>query len=145
MAAPRSKKWDRRFLALAEHVAQWSKDPSTKVGAVIVDTDNRVVSLGYNGFPRGVRDTPTRLKNRDIKYKIILHGDLNSILFSRGSVKGCTLYVWPFLTCTPCASTAIQVGIKRVVAPHSDNPRWKDDFRLALELYREARVKVTLL
>lgn len=140
-----NEKWDRRFLALAEHVAQWSKDPSTKVGAVVVDPENRVVSLGYNGFARGVRDTAERLNDRDRKYKIILHGDLNAILFSRGLSAGCTLYVWPFLTCAPCASVAIQAGIRRVVAPTSDNPRWIDDFRLALELYDEAGVLVTLL
>ncbi|MBI2669577.1 MAG: hypothetical protein HYX20_00290 [Candidatus Yanofskybacteria bacterium] len=62
-----TEKWDRRFLALAEFVAQWSKDPSTKTGAVIVDSNNRLVSVGYNGFPRGVNDSPERLENREIK------------------------------------------------------------------------------
>lgn len=141
----RNKKWDRRFLDLAAFVGQWSKDPSTKVGAVIVDRDHRVVSVGYNGFARGVQDTPERYDNREIKYRMILHGDLNALLFSRGSVAGCTLYVSPLLTCAQCAAAAIQMGIKRVVAPDSRNPRWHDDNRLALEMYAEAGVKVTIL
>ena len=58
-------KWSDRFLALAEHIAEWSQDPSTKVGAVIVDSQKRVVSMGYNGFPRGIKDLPERYKNRD--------------------------------------------------------------------------------
>ena len=54
------EKWDRRFLALAEHVADWSKDPSTKTGAVIVRPDRTIASMGYNGFPRGMADTDDR-------------------------------------------------------------------------------------
>src|SRR3989344_2191240 len=89
----RTEKWDRRFLALAEHVAQWSKDPSTKTGAVIVDPNNRVVSLGYNGFPRGVNDLPERLSNRELKYKIIVHCERNALLFARESVRGYRLVI----------------------------------------------------
>ena len=60
----RPDKWDLRLLGLAEHVAQWSKDPSTQVGAVIADKKHRVLSLGFNGFARGVRDLAERLENR---------------------------------------------------------------------------------
>ena len=140
-----SEKWDRRFLALAEFVAQWSKDPSTKTGAVIVDSNNRVVSIGYNGFPRGVNDSPERLENREIKYKIIVHCERNALLFARGSVEGCRLYTWPFMSCATCAAMVIQAGIVEVVAPPSDNPRWKDDFDLAQTLFGEAGVRVKLL
>ena len=141
----RTEKRDRRFLALAEHVAQWSKDPSTKTGAVIVDPNNRVVSLGYNGFPRGVNDLPERLSNRELKYKIIVHCERNALLFARESVRGYRLYTWPFMSCVPCASMVIQTGIIEVIAPVSDNPRWIEDFKLAQTLFNEAGVKVKLL
>lgn len=140
----RNEKWNLRFLALAEFIAQWSKDPSTKVGAVIVDRFNRVVSVGYNGFPQGVKDLPERLENRGIKYKIIIHAERNALLFARESVVACRLYVWPFMPCTPCTSMAIQAGIAGVIAPDSDNPRWMTDFNLSKELFDEAGVKVTL-
>src|SRR3989344_975164 len=140
-----TEKGDRRFLALAEHVAQWSKDPSTKTGAVIVDSNNRIVSVGYNGLPRGVNDSPERLENREIKYKIIVHCERNALLFARGSVEGCRLYTWPFMSCATCAAMVIQAGIVEVVAPPSDNPRWKDDFDLAQTLFSEAGVRVKLL
>ena len=140
-----SEKWDRRFLALAEHIAQWSKDPSTKTGAVIVDQNNRVISLGYNGFPRGVRDSLERLEHRETKYKIIVHCERNALLFSREPMVGCRLYTWPFMSCAPCASMVIQAGIVEVIAPVSDNSRWIDDFNLAQTLFSEAGVKVRLL
>lgn len=140
-----SEKWDRRFLALAKHVAQWSKDPSTKTGAVIVDPNNRVVSLGYNGFPKGVNDSSERLENREIKYKIIVHCERNALLFSKESVVGCRLYTWPFMSCAPCAAMVIQAGIIEVIAPVSDNSRWLEDFKLAQTLFNEAGVKVRLL
>ncbi len=65
--------WNKRFLDLAEHVASWSKDPSTKVGAVVVDEKKRVVSLGYNGFPRGVLDIDSRYNDRDTKHLFVAH------------------------------------------------------------------------
>ena len=139
-----SEKWDKRFLALAEHIAQWSKDPSTKTGAVIVDPNNRVISIGYNGFPRGVIDSPERLEDREIKYKIIVHCERNALLFARESVAGCRLYTWPFMSCAPCAAMVIQAGIVEVVAPLSNNSRWVEDFTLAQTLFDEAGVRVRL-
>ena len=140
-----NEKWHRRFLALAEHIAQWSKDPSTKVGAVIVDPDKRVGSLGYNGFPRGFQDLPERLENRDVKYKAIIHGERNALPFARGSVKGCLLYTWPFMPCSVCAGMVINAGISQVIAPVFDNPRWNEDMAFAKEIFEEAGVEVRLL
>ncbi|MDP1689094.1 MAG: deaminase [bacterium] len=140
-----SLKWDRRFLALAAHVAAWSKDPSTKTGAVIVDPDNRVISIGYNGFPKGVKDLPERLKNREIKYKMIVHCERNALLFTTQSTKGCRLYTFPFMSCAPCAAMVIQKGIVEAIAPFSDNPRWILDFKLSETLFKEAGVKLRLL
>ncbi|NCA14162.1 MAG: hypothetical protein EBS89_08535, partial [Proteobacteria bacterium] len=75
--------WDRWFLGLAHYVSTASKDPSTKVGAVIVDAERRVVSVGYNGLPRGVEDSEERLHNREVKYKMIIHAERNAILFAQ--------------------------------------------------------------
>lgn len=137
--------WDRWFLGMAEYISTASKDPSTKVGAVITDPQRRVVSTGYNGLPQGVEDTDERLNNRELKYKLIVHGERNALLFAERSVKGCTLYTWPFMPCAACASMIIQSGIKRVVAPYSENPRWAEEFKLASELFSEAGVKLVLL
>jgi dCMP deaminase len=138
-------KWDKRFIELAKHIASWSKDPSTQTGAVIVDNKRRVVSVGYNGMARGVHDTDERLNNRDIKYKIIVHCERNAIIFANRDLEGCTLYTWPFMSCSTCASMVIQAGIKRCVAPKSDNPRWQEEFNLAREIFNEAGVKVVEL
>lgn len=142
-----SEKWDRRFLALAEHVAQWSKDPSTKTGAVIVNPNNRVVSIGYNGFPRGIKDSLERLENREIKYKIIIHAERNAILFAQEPVVGYRLYTWPLMPCVPCASLIIQAGIIKVISSASDtnNPRWIEDFKLTKEILKEVGIQVKLL
>lgn len=136
-----SQKWDIRFIELAKLVGSWSKDPSTKVGAVIVDDDNRIVSVGYNGFPQGIIDDD-RLIDRETKYKIIVHGEINAILFANKSVSGCTLYTIPFEPCPRCAGLIIQSGIKRVVAPKNTNDRWEDEFKITRQLFKEAKIKL---
>lgn len=138
-------KWDERFLSLAEHVSTFSKDPSTAVGSIIVRPDKTVASLGFNGLPRLVEDSPDRLHDRDTKLKIVIHAELNSILNSKESLAGYTIYVWPFHPCSACASAIIQSGIRRVVTPISDNPRWTASFELAALLLREAKVTVDLV
>ena len=107
-------KWADRFLALAEHVAEWSQDPSTKVGAVIVDNKKRVVSMGYNGFPRGVKDCPERYNNSEMKHLFVSHAERNAIDNAPNSVEGCTMYV-QLLPCNECAKSIIQSGIKKVI------------------------------
>ena len=77
----RDAKWDKRWIGVAEHIARFSKDPSTQVGAVIVDGMNRLVSIGYNGFPRGVADDDERYNNRKTKLKLIVHAEANAISF----------------------------------------------------------------
>lgn len=134
-----SKNWDIRFLELANFISSWSKDPSTKVGAVIVDNNNRIISVGYNGFPQGIEDND-RLQDRDTKYKIIVHGEINAILFANKSVKGCTLYTVPFEPCPRCAGLIIQSGIRRVVAPVNKNDRWEDEFKISRQLFSEAGI-----
>ena len=105
-------KWSDRFMELAEHVATWSKDPSTQVGCVIVDKQNRVVSLGFNGFPRGIKDIPARYQDKETKYLFVAHAERNALDNAPLSVEGCTLYS-PLLPCNECAKSIIQKGIKR--------------------------------
>ncbi len=140
-----TEKWDRRFLELAKLVASWSKDPSTQVGAVIADDKNRIVSIGFNGFARGVQDLTERLEDRDVKYKIVLHAEENALHFAHRDVSGCTVYTWPLMPCAACMSRIIQRGITRVVSVENDNPRWQEHFKLSRELAGEAGVEVTLL
>jgi dCMP deaminase len=140
----RQQRWDKRYLKLAEFVAQWSKDPSTKTGAVLVSPKNFVVAVGYNGFPRGVEDTETRLNDRETKYKMIVHCERNAIISAAQDLAGFTLYTWPFMSCSPCAGMVAQSGITRAVAHKNDNPRWQADFKLTQEIFAEAGVKLDL-
>jgi dCMP deaminase len=140
-------KWDQRFVDLAKHIAQWSKDPSTQTDAVITH-GKRVVSVGFNGLPPGIEDTYERLHNRELKYKIIMHCERNAMLYSRESLHGATLYTWPFMSCSTCASMVITAGIKRHVAPQipADKlERWKEDMELSMQLFKEAGVEVCII
>jgi dCMP deaminase len=136
-------KWDYRFLDLAEFVSSWSKDPSTQVGAVITDENNRIISIGYNGFPQNIIDDD-RLQDRETKYKIIVHGEMNAILFANKCLKSCTLYTYPFMPCPRCSSIIIQTGINRVVSYNSIVDRWKDEFELSKKMFKEANVELQL-
>lgn len=138
-------KWDERFIRLAEHISTWSKDPSSQVGSCIVRPDKTIASLGFNGLPRLVTDSQERLYDRDLKYKLVLHSELNSILNAKESLAGFTIYVFPFHPCSACAAAIIQAGITRVVAPVSDNPRWTASFELAKMMFSEASVTVDLV
>lgn len=135
--------WDRRFLALARHISTWSKDPSTQVGAVIVRPDRTVASMGFNGFPQGVEDTPARLLNRDDKLDLIVHAEVNALAFAREPLRFCTLYVWPLPPCIRCATSIIQHGVGRVVAPEPglDSQWWKSVME-AKAILLEAGVEV---
>ena len=86
-------KWDRRMLGLVNLIATCSKDPSTGVGAVIVDSKNRIVSVGFNGFPRAVCDSDEALFDRDEKLRRTIHAEENALLFAGRPVEGCTIYV----------------------------------------------------
>ena len=138
-------KWDGRFLQLAEHVAGWSRDPSTKVGAVIVRPDKTIASMGFNGFPRGVKDDVERYCNKEEKYQRIIHAEINAILFLKEPAVGFTLYTWPLLPCDRCATCVIQVGITRVVSLISFEARWAASITRAKEMLTEAGVVVDVV
>ena len=133
------KKWDLRFIEMARNAASWSKDPSTQVGAIIVDDDKRVISVGYNGFPKGVTDDE-RLDDREEKYKMIVHAERNALLFANKDVKNCNLFTYPFMPCSVCAGMVIQAGIKRVVTVKNNNARWQKDFVVSRQMFKEAEV-----
>lgn len=136
-------KWDNRFLELAALISTWSKDPSTQVGAVVVDNKQRIISTGFNGFARGILDSEERYNDRETKYKIILHAEDNALLFAQKDLEGCTIYTYPFPPCSKCAPKIIQCGVKRVVAPVIPDHlvgRWGEDCAYAASLFWEAKV-----
>ena len=109
--------WESYFMGIAHLSALRSKDPNTQVGAVIVDENKKVVSIGYNGFPMGCDDDEYPWENEGdtlkTKYPYVVHAELNAILNSPRSVKGCTIYVSLF-PCHECAKAIIQSGIRKV-------------------------------
>lgn len=110
--------WDEYFMGLAHLSALRSKDPNTQVGAAIVDENHRVVSVGYNGMPKGCSDDVFPWSREgallQTKYAFVVHAELNAILNSKYPVSGCTLYVSLF-PCNECAKAIIQAGIRRIV------------------------------
>jgi dCMP deaminase len=137
-------KWADRFMSLAEHVATWSKDPSTQVGCVIVDKQNRVVSLGFNGFPRGIKDLANRYDDKETKYLFVAHAERNALDNAPLSVEGCTLFS-PLLPCNECAKSIIQKGITKVVSyyPTEDRPHLRWD--ITKQMFLEAGVQLYLI
>jgi dCMP deaminase len=131
-----------QFDGIAEQCAAMSKDPSTRVGAVVAD-GKELVSMGYNGFPPGIADDD-RLKVRESKYRLTIHAEMNAILRAGGRAAGCTLYTWPLLPCSECAKHVVAAGIRRVVAvqPYSDGHRWEASISLAMDIFKEAGVEV---
>lgn len=139
--------WDKTFLNLCHEIAQRSKDPSTKVGACIVAPDKTIVSMGYNGFPRGCNDDPEIYQDRDVKYLRTIHAEVNAIITARRDLSGCTLYVSPLHPCANCAAIIIQAGIKRVIystPPQSADAaiRWLHSFTQAVQMFDEANIEV---
>ena len=135
------KKWDKRFLSLAREISKWSKDPSTKVGAVITDDKQRIISLGYNGFPRQVNDTTERLNNREDKYQYTVHAEMNAMLFAQRDLTDARLYTWPFSPCANCTGAIIQSGIRTIISliPTSEfNERWGQSFEIAKMMFEES-------
>jgi dCMP deaminase len=155
MAMDKQYRWDIHFLNLALAHAKMSKDPSTKVGAIIVGPDLEIRSVGFNGFPRGIADTNARLDNRELKYRLVVHAELNAILAAARvgtPVNGCTMYVANMgfdgrrlggPPCTRCMVEIIQSGIKCIVGDKQnyEGHRWHEDGPVtATELMIEANI-----
>jgi len=108
------KEWDEYFISLTEAVAQKSKDPSSKMGCVIVDKDKRIVSTGYNGMVRGADESKMTLTERPMKYFFAVHSEMNALIFAHQDLNGCTVYN-RVATCENCLKYCLQAGIKRFV------------------------------
>ncbi len=124
----KQRAWDEYFMKIAETVALKSKDPSSKMGCVIVDSKKRVVSLGYNGMLQGADESKMTLSERPMKYYFAIHSEMNAILFAHQDLAGCTLYN-RVATCENCLKYCLQAGIKRFVYKelrvhsHSSDPK----------------------
>lgn len=136
-----NNKWDIRFMELAKFISSWSKDPSTKVGAVIIDSNHRIVSVGFNGYPQHIPDDD--LHDRERKYAKIIHAEMNALLFAQRNLEQCEIFVYPMAPCSQCASAIIQSGIHRVVtikATEKQYERWGDKIKLTEEMFLSANV-----
>lgn len=114
--------WDIHFLAIARLCSKKSKDPSTKVGSVIVSKDNKIISTGYNGFPKDTPDYEEWYKDRTIKYSKIIHAEQNAII-NKGLneiTPGSTVYVYPLKPCEKCYIELKSHGINRFVSVDHD-------------------------
>lgn len=139
--------WDQRYIDLAKHISSWSKDPSTKIGAVAIGKHGQILSTGYNGFPRKIDDLEERLNNRETKYKYTIHAEMNCIYnasLTGISLEGATLYVTGLPVCEKCALGIIQSGIKNVVMsfPKDLPETWSVSGQIAVEMFMEAGVEV---
>lgn len=139
-------KWDQRYLDLARFWAdQCSKDPSTKVGAVLVGMDPRNIALGYNGFPKGIEDSEERLNDRSTKYKLTMHAERNVLDNAKFETRGAALYCTMFI-CSECAKSAIQKGVVRVVCPPPfTRAPWNHDAEWTRLLLLEAGVELEVV
>lgn len=145
----RKEKWDRRYLNLAKEVSTWSLDPSTKVGAIVVNYEWQKEFIGYNGFPKGVSDSPERYNDRELKYKLVVHAESNAIRKAGDYARGSTLYVYPSFAfppiCNECCKDAIQAGIKYIVGykPYMNDPRvqrWLESIAISKMMCEEAGI-----
>ena len=137
------ERWDMRFLELADTIRKWSKDPSRKIGAIAV-RDRKILATGYNGFPKGIEDTSERYNDREIKYRYVVHAEMNCIYNAAAngiSLKDSTLYIYGLPVCGDCALGIIQAGVSRVVAISGSTPdRWKEAIDKTDEIFKEAEV-----
>ena len=124
----KQSEWDEYFMKIANIVAIKSKDPSSKMGCVIVDSNKRVVSLGYNGMLQGADESKMTLSERPMKYYFAIHSEMNALIFARRDLTGCTLYN-RVATCENCLKYCLQAGITRFVYEelrvhsHSTDPK----------------------
>ncbi len=138
--------WNDRWMSLARMVATWSKDRSRQTGAVIVGDRNVMLSIGWNGFPRGCDDDVAERHERPAKYKWTEHAERNAIYNATAvgiSMTGATLFI-PWYPCADCARAIIQVGIAEIVCVEPDwlDATWGDDFAVVREMFAECGISV---
>lgn len=134
-----------KFFSLAETAAGYSEDKSTKVGAVAIDTNHNVICIGYNGFPRRVKDIPER-HERPLKYSVTCHAEENVIsqaAYVGASLKDATLLVTTLFPCSTCARLIIQSGIKRVITSKSKVlQKWEDEEKISRGMFEDAGIQI---
>lgn len=140
-------KWKSRFFDLAKTISSWSKDPSKKIGVIIVNSENKIVSTGYNGFPKNINDSEERLNDKDFKRAITLHAEENAILCAKQDLTGCKMYIYGLPPCAHCAAMIIQSGIKSVYyhipEEYSISGHWFENCVLAKKILEEAGIIIT--
>jgi len=133
-------------MEMARLVSTWSKDPSSRVGAVAVEDNGRVLATGWNGFPRGVEDTEERLSDRATKLLYTVHAEMNCVYnagYVGSSLRGSTLFVYGLPVCSECAKGVIQSGVRLVVMCHDNlRPEWAMSHARSLEMFAEAGVEI---
>jgi dCMP deaminase len=146
-----STKWNKRYADLAKQIASWSKDPSRKIGAVAVGDKGQILAQGYNGFPRGIIDTNERYENRELKYKLVVHAEMNVIYnatYSGVSLDGAKLYVYGLPVCNECAKGIVQVGIKEVYISKESielSQHWTELWAKSVDMFEEAGLQVFII
>ena len=136
--------FDEWALGLAVAVSKRSRDPSTKVGAVIIRPDKTIASMGYNGFPRTMEDKEEWWNVREEKYARVIHAEMNALLNAKESVKGMTLYC-THPCCEHCAKHVIAAGLSRVVFGTNEGIRERFNITRSLELFEDCGIPVTEL
>ena len=139
-------KWNARFMQLAQVASTWSKDKSTQVGSVIVSPKKEILSMGYNGFPRGVDDNVPERHERPTKYEFVVHAEANALLNAGRNgtrLDGGVLYV-TMPPCARCAGFIVQSGIKEVIylEPEIQKqiPGWRDTLNISFTMFNESSV-----
>jgi len=135
-------KWQQRFMEMAFLCASWSKDPSSKVGAVITQ-GNRIVSQGFNGYPHGVTDNPDN--PRELKYQLTIHAEANALLHSKRDLTGCSIFATHY-PCPNCTAMIIQSGITHIYVPEQNDDflsRWSDQIAVSNTMIDEVGIVVT--
>lgn len=143
----RPKTWTQAWMDMAFLVAENSRDPSSKVGAVVVNRNQEQVSSGYNDFPRGVQNLASRYANRELKYAFIQHAERNALDFAKSDIAGSTLYVTTH-PCAECTKSIIQKGISCVVCPEPERgfaERWEESIKFSKLMLSEAGVSLVVL
>jgi len=138
-------RWDKRYILLAKEISHWSKDPSTKIGSVIVGNHGQILSQGYNGFPRKLSDNPEEYENRTLKYQRVVHAEMNAIYnasLSGISLENSSIYIWGLPSCHECAKGIIQTGITKVVQVEDINERWSESNRIAEQFYIQCGIEI---
>lgn len=133
----------KHWFNILKEEANQSKDPSTKVSAIAIGQFNQPLMSAYNGFPRGIADTPERLNDRPTKYKYVLHAEANLICnatLSGVSLYNSTILVYGLTICSECAKLLIQIKPKEVYSLGKIDPRWIDSYKFTIDLFKESGI-----